>query len=34
MVVPAGALRGLLGITDVNFVRGHHALAVVDSSLD
>jgi len=33
MVVPADQLRGLLGITDVNFVRGRHALAVVDSSL-
>jgi 3',5'-cyclic AMP phosphodiesterase CpdA len=33
MVVPAGELRGLLGITDVNFVQGRHALAIVDSSL-
>jgi len=33
MVVPAGELRGLLGITDVNFVQGSHGLAVVDSSL-
>jgi 3',5'-cyclic AMP phosphodiesterase CpdA len=33
MVVPAGELRGLLGITDVNFVQGRHGLAVVDSSL-
>jgi hypothetical protein len=32
-VVPAGELRGLLGITDVNFVQGRHALAIVDSSL-
>ena len=31
--VPAEQLRSLLGITDVNFVRGQHALAVVDSSL-
>jgi 3',5'-cyclic-AMP phosphodiesterase len=33
MKVPAEQLRGLLGITDVNFVRGQHALAVVDSNL-
>jgi 3',5'-cyclic AMP phosphodiesterase CpdA len=33
MKVPADQLRSLLGITDVNFVRGQHALAVVDSSL-
>jgi hypothetical protein len=33
LVVPAGELRGLLGITDVNFVQGRHALAIVDSSL-
>ena len=33
MKVPAEQLRGLLGITDVNFKRGDHALAVVDSSL-
>jgi hypothetical protein len=26
-------LRSVLGITDVNYVRGQHALAVVDSSL-
>jgi 3',5'-cyclic-AMP phosphodiesterase len=31
--VPAEQLRSLLGITDVNYVRGQHALAVVDSSL-
>jgi Icc protein len=31
--VPAGQLRTLLGITDVNYVRSQHALAVVDSSL-
>jgi 3',5'-cyclic-AMP phosphodiesterase len=30
---PAEQLRGLLGVTDVNYVRGHHALAVVDSDL-
>jgi 3',5'-cyclic-AMP phosphodiesterase len=33
MKVPAEQLRSVLGITDVNYVRGHHALAVVDSSL-
>jgi 3',5'-cyclic-AMP phosphodiesterase len=33
MKVPAEQLRALLGITDVNFVRGRQALAVVDSSL-
>jgi 3',5'-cyclic-AMP phosphodiesterase len=33
MKVPAEQLRSLLGITDVNFVRGRQALAVVDSSL-
>jgi 3',5'-cyclic-AMP phosphodiesterase len=33
MKVPAEQLRSLLGITDVNFVRGQHALAVVDSNL-
>jgi 3',5'-cyclic AMP phosphodiesterase CpdA len=33
MKVPAEQLRGLLGITDVNYVRGQHALAVVDSTL-
>jgi hypothetical protein len=31
--VPAEQLRSVLGITDVNYVRGQHALAVVDSSL-
>ena len=31
--VPAEPLRGLLGITDVNFVRGQQALAVVDRNL-
>jgi 3',5'-cyclic-AMP phosphodiesterase len=31
--VPAEQLRGLLGITDVNYVRGQHTLAVVDSTL-
>ena len=33
MKVPAEELRGLLGITDVNFVRGREALAIVDSKL-
>lgn len=33
LTVPADQLRSVLGITDVNFVRGRHALAVVDSSL-
>jgi 3',5'-cyclic-AMP phosphodiesterase len=33
MKVPAEQLRSVLGITDVNYVRGRHALAVVDSSL-
>jgi Icc protein len=33
MKVPAEELRQLLGITDVNFVRGQHALAIVDSKL-
>jgi 3',5'-cyclic AMP phosphodiesterase CpdA len=31
--VPAEQLRSVLGITGVNYVRGQHALAVVDSSL-
>ncbi len=33
MKVPAEQLRGLLGVTDVSFVRGKHSLAIVDSSL-
>jgi 3',5'-cyclic AMP phosphodiesterase CpdA len=33
MKVPAEQLKSLLGLTDVNYVRGHHALAVVDSNL-
>ena len=33
MKVPAEKLRGLLGVTDVNFVRGKETLAVVDSTL-
>lgn len=31
--VPAEQLKSILGITDVTYVRGKHALAVVDSSL-
>jgi len=33
MKVPAEQLRGLLGITDVNFVRGQDALGIVDQRL-
>jgi Icc protein len=33
MKVPAEQLRSVLGITDVNYVRGQHALGVVDSTL-
>jgi Icc protein len=33
MKVPAERLRDVLGITEVNFVAQHHALAVVDASL-
>jgi Icc protein len=33
MKVPAEQLRSVLGLTDVNYVRGKHALAVVDSTL-
>jgi 3',5'-cyclic AMP phosphodiesterase CpdA len=33
MKVPADKLRSLLGVTDVNFVRGKQTLAVVDSTL-
>jgi len=33
MKVPTEQLKSVLGITDVNYVRGRHALAVVDSSL-
>jgi 3',5'-cyclic-AMP phosphodiesterase len=33
MKVPADKLRALLGVTDVNFVRGKQTLAVVDSTL-
>jgi 3',5'-cyclic AMP phosphodiesterase CpdA len=33
MKVPAGQLRSVLGITDVNSIRAPHSLAVVDSTL-
>jgi 3',5'-cyclic AMP phosphodiesterase CpdA len=33
MKVPAEQLRSLLGITHVNYLKGRHALAIVDSSL-
>jgi 3',5'-cyclic-AMP phosphodiesterase len=33
MKVPPEQLRSVLGITDVNYVRGKHALALVDSNL-
>jgi 3',5'-cyclic-AMP phosphodiesterase len=33
MTVPAEKLRDLLGITDVNFIRGKHTLGITDSSL-
>jgi Icc protein len=33
MAVPAEQLRSYLGVTNVNYVRGQHALAVVDSTL-
>ncbi len=31
--VPAGQLRSLLGLTDVNYVQGNGALAIIDSTL-
>ena len=34
MKVPAEQLRSLLGVTDVNYVRGRHALALIDSTLE
>jgi 3',5'-cyclic-AMP phosphodiesterase len=34
MKVPADKLRSLLGITDVNFIRRKHTLAIVDSTLE
>jgi 3',5'-cyclic-AMP phosphodiesterase len=33
MKVPAERLRSVLGISQVNFVRGSHTLAIVDSTL-
>jgi plastocyanin len=33
MKVPAGELAGVLGITEVSFVRGRESLAIVDSTL-
>lgn len=33
MKVPDDQLRGLLGITEVNYIKGKHALAVIDSTL-
>ncbi|HTI39144.1 MAG TPA: metallophosphoesterase [Vicinamibacterales bacterium] len=33
MKVPAEQLKSILGITDVTFVRGKHALGIIDSSL-
>jgi Icc protein len=33
MKVPAEKLKEMLGITDVNFVRGKHTLAIMDSTL-
>jgi hypothetical protein len=33
MKVPDDQLRKVLGITDVNYTQGKHALAVVDSTL-
>jgi Icc protein len=32
--VPAEKLRGLLGVTDVDYVPGRHALAITDSALE
>lgn len=34
MKVPAEKLRSVLGVTDVNFIRGHHTLGITDSTLD
>ena len=34
MKVPAEQLRSLLGVTDVNYVRKRHALALIDSTLE
>jgi len=34
MKVPAEQLRALLGVTNVNYVRKHHPLALIDSTLE
>jgi hypothetical protein len=34
MKVPAEQLRSLLGVTEVNYMRKHHSLAVIDSTLE
>ncbi|HKW90195.1 MAG TPA: metallophosphoesterase [Candidatus Acidoferrales bacterium] len=34
MKVDAGKLRSVLGITDVNFIRGRHSLGIIDSTLE
>jgi 3',5'-cyclic-AMP phosphodiesterase len=34
MAVPSGQLRSLLGVTDVKYARGRHAIALVDSTLE
>jgi Icc protein len=34
MKIPTEQLRGLLGITDVNYVRKRHALGLIDSTLE
>jgi 3',5'-cyclic-AMP phosphodiesterase len=34
MKVPADQLAKVLGVTDVNFIRGKHSLAIVDSTLE
>jgi hypothetical protein len=33
MMLPAGKLESVLGVTKVKVVRGHNRLAVVDSTL-
>jgi len=33
MKVPAEQLRSLLGVTDVHYKKGQHALAIIDSSI-
>jgi hypothetical protein len=34
MKVPVEQLRSLLGVTNVNYVRKHHPLALIDSTLE